>query len=185
MKEEKLFEPILDNDEKIVETFKPNFLRFVILSSLIIALFLIPFFLVGIFMVLGEPDIRVGGIAFLGFATFALLISPISNAVRYTKTAYCYTNKRVIIRTGFIGADFQTLDFDMIGGMNVKVDFLDKLTKPNTGTILFASPASPMIQNGQNGGGTGYMFRHIENPYDVYKRVKEFSSKNRDGNLNS
>ena len=185
MKNEKLFESILDNDEKIVEIFKPNFVRFVLLSSIIIGIFLIPFFVVGIFMVLGDPDILVSGIVFLAFAAFALLITPITNSVRYSKTAYCYTNKRIIIRTGFIGADFETLDFDMIGGMNVKVDFLDKLTKPNTGSILFASPASPMLQNGQNGGGGAYAFRHIENPYDVYKRVKEFSSKNRDGNFNS
>ena len=185
MKEEKLFEPILDNDEKIIETFKPNFLRFVILNSLFIIIFLIPFFAVGVFIILGAPDSLLVVIITLGFASFVFLISPVSNAIRYTKTAYCYTNKRIIIRTGFIGADFEAIDFDMVGGMNVKVDFLDKMVKPNTGTITFASPASPMIQNGQNGGSAGYLFRHIENPYDVYKRIKEFSSKNRDGNFNS
>ena len=184
MKEEKLFDQILDNDEKIVEVFKPNFVRFVIFSSLFLAIFLIPFFAVGLFMVFAS-DTLIGGIWFLGFALFALLVNPITSAVRYSKTAYCYTNKRIIIRTGFIGADFEAIDFDMIGGMNVKVDFLDKLVKPNTGTIFFASFASPMIQNGQNGGSAGYSFKHIENPYDVYKRVKEFASKNRDGNFNS
>lgn len=185
MKEEKLFEPILDNDEKIVETFKPNFVRFVILNSIFIAIFLIPFFAVSLFFFLGEPDSLFGGFIVLGFSTLMLFITPISNSIRYSKTAYCYTNKRIIIRTGFIGADFQAIDFDMVGGMNVKVDFLDKMVKPNTGTITFASPASPMIQNGQSGGSAGYAFRNIENPYDVYKRIKEFSSKNRDGNFNS
>ena len=185
MKYEKLFEPILDNDEKIVEIFKPNFFRFAILSSIFIAIFLIPFFLVGIFVTLGGEDMLIPGIITLAFALFAALVTPLTNCIRYTKTAYCYTNKRVIIRTGFIGADFEAIDFDMIGGMNVKVDFLDKLVKPNTGTIIFASPASPMIQGGQNGGRTGYSFQHIENPYDVYKRVKEFSSKNKDGVFNS
>ena len=68
---------------------------------------------------------------------------------------------------------------------NVRVDFLDKLAKPTTGTITFASPASPMIQNGQAGGGSAYAFKHIENPYDVYKRVKQFSSQNKDGKFNS
>ena len=184
MKDEKLFEPILDNDEKIVEKFKPNFTRFVLLSSIFIAIFLTPFFVVGLFILLGGEDGLIGGLVTLIFAAFALLITPLTNSVRYKKTAYCYTNKRVIIRTGFIGADFEAIDFDMIGGMNVKVDFLDKLVKPNTGTIIFASPASPMIQNGQ-GGRSGYSFLHIENPYEVYKRVKEFSSKNKDGNFNS
>ena len=184
MKNERLFEPILDHDEKIVEIYKPNFVRFVLLSSIFIGIFLLPFFIVAIFMILGNDDVRVVGFVFLAFAVFALLITPITNSVRYSKTAYCYSNKRVIIRTGFIGADFEAIDFDMIGGMNVKVDFMDKLVKPNTGTILFASPASPMIQNGQ-GGRSGYAFLHVENPYDVYRRVKEFSSKNKDGNFNS
>ena len=182
MKHEELFEPILDNDERIIEIFKPNFIRFVLLSFIFIAIFLLPFFIVGLFMVFGDDF--VAGIVFLSFATFALLISPVTNIVRYSNTAYCYTNKRVIIRTGFIGADFEAVDFDMIGGMNVKVDFLDKLVKPNTGTIVFASPASPVIQNGQS-GRSGYSFLHIENPYEVYKRIKEFSSKNKDGNINS
>lgn len=185
MKYEELFEPILDEDEKIVEIFKPNFFRFAILSSIFIAVFLLPFFAVGLLMVLGTEDAAIGGIVTLTFALFAVLITPVCNCVRYTKTAYCYTNKRVIIRTGFIGADFEAIDFDMIGGMNVKVDFLDKLVKPNTGTIIFASPASPMIQNGQNVGRAGYSFQHVENPYEVYKRVKEYSRKNKDGNFNS
>ena len=184
MQNEKLFEPILDNDEKIVEIFKPNLFRFVFLSSIFLAVFLIPFFIVGFFMLFGVEGAIVGGVITLVFVGFALLATILGNTVRYTKTAYCYTNKRIIIRTGFIGADFEAIDFDMIGGMNVKVDFLDKLVKPNTGTIVFASPASPMIQNGQ-GGRSGYSFLHIENPYDVYKRVKEFSSKNKDGNFNS
>lgn len=185
MKYENLFEPILDEDEKIVEIFKPNFFRFVVLSSLFLAIFLLPFFAMSMFMIFGGDDAVIVGIVTLAFAAFAVLILPVSNGVRYTKTAYCYTNKRVIIRTGFIGADFQAIDFDMIGGMNVKVDFLDKLVKPNTGTIIFASPASPMIQNGQSASRTGYSFQHIENPYEVYKRVKQFSSKNKDGNFNS
>ena len=99
MKNEKLFEPILDNDEKIVEIFKPNFFRFVLLSTLFIAVFLLPFFLVGLFMVIGGGDGTIAGVVTLIFFAFAFLVTPVSNAVRYTKTAYCYTNKRIIIRT--------------------------------------------------------------------------------------
>ena len=185
MKYEELFEPILDNDEKIVEIFKPNFVRYVVLSSIFVIVFSIPFLLVGFLTVFNGDDSFIAGIVFLSVAAFLLLPMPLFNFVRYKKTAYCYTNKRVLIRTGFIGADFEAIDFDMIGGMNVKVDFMDKLVKPNTGTIIFASPASPMIQNGQSVGRAGYSFLHIENPYEVYKRVKEFSSKNKDGNFNS
>ena len=186
MNEEMMFEPILDNDEKIVETFKPNKLRFVWLPMIFwTALFIVA--LIGpVMIILFEGSEELYPVFFFfGFLFLLILLAPFIAYVRYKKTIYCYTNKRVLIRTGFIGADFQAIDFDMIGAMNVRVDFLDKLVKPNTGTITFASPASPMIQNGQAGGGSAYSFKHIENPYEVYKRVKQFSSKNKDGNFNS
>ncbi len=129
--------------------------------------------------------IRGIGLGILGFALLLVAIAVIWRVIKYKKTWFCYTNKRIIIRTGFIGADFQTLDFDMIGAMNVRVDFLDKFIHPNTGTLMFASAASPMMANGMPGGVSGYMFVDIENPYEVYKRVKEYSSKNRDGKFNS
>ena len=186
MNDTNLFEPILDSDERIIETFKPNKLRFIWLPLFFfLTLFII--LLIGPVLIIlteGSEELYLTFI-FFGFLFLLLLLSPLIASVRYKKTIYCYTNKRVLIRTGFIGADFQAIDFDMIGAMNVRVDFLDKLVKPNTGTITFASPASPMIQNGQAGGGSAYAFKHIENPYEVYKRVKQFSSQNKDGNFNS
>ena len=186
MVDEKLFDPILDNDERIIETFKPNQLRFVWLPFIFLALLLGVLLVPPILILVTEENEAlwpiIGMSAFFGLL---VLLIPLINFVRYKKTVYCYTNKRLLLRTGFIGADYQAIDFDMIGAMNVRVDFLDKLVKPNTGTITFASPASPMIQTGQPGGGSAYAFKHIVNPYEVYKRVKQFSSQNKDGNFNS
>lgn len=204
MTAQEAFMPILDTDEKIVESFKPNKFRFIglgmiwdVIKGLFVAIF------GGIFIGLsyipgdwidestGEVDPngnfipRIIGFVILGFALLTILIAIIWRLVKYKKVWFCYTNKRILIRTGFIGADFQTLDFDMIGAMNVRVDFLDKLVHPNTGTLMFASAASPMMANGLPGGTSGYMFVNIEQPYEVYKRVKEYSSKNRDGKFNS
>ena len=210
MTAQEAFMPILDNDEKIVESFKPHKFRFIglgIIGDFLKSLIFVAFGLVAVLLsfcdmttttteivdgvekVVEEPTnpwvIRGIGLGVIGFAVLLILIAVVWRIIKYRKTWFCYTNKRIIIRTGFIGADFQTLDFDMIGAMNVRVDFLDKFIHPNTGTLMFASAASPMMANGMPGGVSGYMFVDIENPYDVYKRVKEYSSKNRDGKFNS
>ena len=119
--------------------------------------------------------------AYKYFVILAFIFSVITRIVIYKKTCYCCTNKRIIIRRGFIGADYQTLDYDLIGGMDVQVDFFDKIMKPNTGTISFASAASPMMEK----QGSSYYFAHIENPYETYRKIKEYSSTYRDGKLNS
>lgn len=200
MTAQEAFKPILDNDEEIVESFRPHKFRFIglgVIGDFIKSLGIMIFGGIAIAcsfcdMVDSETGeavnpwiIRGIGLGILGFALLLVAIAVIWRVIKYKKTWFCYTNKRIIIRTGFIGVDFQTLDFDMIGAMNVRVDFLDKFIHPNTGTLMFASAASPMMANGMPGGVSGYMFVDIENPYEVYKRVKEYSSKNRDGKFNS
>lgn len=204
------FAKILDEDENIVESFKPNRTRFIGLGIIRDILVSIPVFIfIAIFLIIGSCDFEVDtceingveqtgeacteafgifsiiGYIALGLFVLGVFFSIFSRFVRFNKTWYCYTNKRILIRSGFIGADYQTLDFDMIGAMNVRVDLLDKIIHPNTGTVWFASAASPMISGGVPGGVSGYAFASIENPYEVYKRVKEYSSKNKDGKLNS
>lgn len=204
MTAEQAFSPILDNDEKIIESFKPNKFRFIglgmiwdIIKGLFIAIFggifvgfsFIPGEMVdtetGEVLPNGNLIPRIIGIVIIGIAVLTIAIAILWRLVKYNKVYFCYTNKRIIIRTGFIGADFQTLDFDMIGAMNVRVDFLDKFIHPNTGTLMFASAASPMMANGLPGGISSFMFVNIQNPYDVYKRVKEYSASHKDGKLNS
>lgn len=200
MTAQQAFEPILDSDETIVESFRPNRFRFIglgiiadLLKGLIIAGFggvVFAFSYIGEWVDDSGATVdsiipRIIGIVIFCFAFLIVLIAVVWRAIRYNKTFFAYSNKRVLIRTGFIGADFQTLDFDLIGAMNVRVDFFDKLVHPNTGTLMFASAASPMMANGLPGGMSGYMFVDIEDPYGVYKRVKEYAANNKDGQLNS
>jgi len=83
-----------------------------------------------------------------------------------------YTNKRIIIRTGVFGIDYKGLDLKAIDAVNVYVSFFDKLVKKNTGSLKFGSKASPIVNYG-NGSG-GYRFNHVENPYGLYKEIKEY-----------
>lgn len=190
MNNENYFEKILDSDESIIEVFKPNRKRFVnltILRNTFATLFTLLF--PGIFIVVAiaasesnDFDIifYIVPIIIAALIVFGYIFSIISRFTVYKNTYYCCTNKRIIIRRGFIGVDYQTLDYDLIGGMDVQVDFFDKIIKPNTGTISFISAASPAIQQ-----GTMYFFAYIENPYESYKKIKEYCSKNKDGVINS
>ena len=176
----KIFDPVLGRDETVIETFKPNKLREVILNLVGLTLG------IGIFIILpivcivcglaagdgGETDNPWLTIVpcFIVFGIF-FIIGAFGIIFGYKKKAFCLSNKRVIIRSGIIGTDFKTLEFDLVGGISVNVGILDKMVKPNTGKISFASAASPVINNGK--GVSTYVFTAIENPYDAYKRIKE------------
>ena len=43
----------------------------------------------------------------------------------YSNTAYGYSNKRVMMRTGFIGTGFKTIDYDKISDIELKVNLIE------------------------------------------------------------
>ena len=183
MENKELFAPILQEDEEIIKVIKPNKTRYVYLGGLaytLLALIPILFMAVPIGMAIesfaeyGTPvplviELTVfGGLLLLGIITTWVGLS-----MSYKKTFYAYTNKRILIRRGFIGVDYATLDFEMIGGLMVNVNFLDRLMKgsDNPGTITFGSAASPVLYT-RNGRTAAYAFRNIDRPYEVYRDLK-------------
>lgn len=167
-----IFDPIIGKDENIIEAFKPNKKRDVVLSLVGIFVFIVLISILPICMVVfstSETDEYGPLIAISALDLFIAVFAIITVAVGYKQRVYCYTNKRIIIRNGIIGADFQTLDYDLIGGISVTVGLFDKMVNPNTGIISFASAALP-VANGK--GITPYVFKAIENPYEVCKRIK-------------
>ena len=92
-------------------------------------LFLIIFFggifsvgILGIFNVIkftnenGEQDL-LAPIMFLVFSTpflIMIILSIIGYIVRYERTIYVVTNKRLIIRSGFIGVDYKSIELKYI-----------------------------------------------------------------------
>lgn len=187
MKELEETKMILTNDEEIKESFKPSKKRFVVANVVATLLFLVIFFggiftvgILGILNVIKFTDSEGGQdllapIMFLVFSSpflIMIILSIIGYIVRFKRTIYVVTNKRLIIRSGFIGVDYKSIELKYIGLVNVRVDFLDKLCG-NTGTITFASPAIPLTTNQNNVNGA-FAFRCVENPYEVYKKVKEY-----------
>jgi len=189
MTQEEAFSKILDSDETIVESFRPNKFRSTIIN--IIRDILVSLIITGVGVGLlylsysglkddaGRVMAKEPGWIFIGIGLFLLVISIISRIIRYTKCWYCYTNKRIILRSGFIGVDYKTLDYNGIAAIDVRVDLLDKFVKPNTGSIIFGSASAPIVNFSsgsatKNGSNSGYIFAYINDPYDVYKRIKQY-----------
>ena len=84
-------------------------------------------------------------------------------------TDYLVTDKRIIIKSGWIGADINSLYYDRINGLHVDVGIVGKIF--NTGTI---SIDTGKIRSTRNGGReTVYdEIRYVKNPYDVYRHAQ-------------
>ena len=180
---ESIFDPILDEDEKIVKIFKPkksvvfakSFLR-VLLVFLFFGIFFVPSIIMGA----AEEGVNINSIVlfsiigYLGFFIIIALITWWFLSLYYKNVYFGYTNKRIVIRKGIFGVDYQTMDIKMIGASDVNVTLFDKILRKNTGSIRFGSTASPLL-NANN--VNNFMFASIETPYEIYKEIKSFISK--------
>lgn len=178
---ESLFNDILDRDETILWSGRPNFTTFMCGG--------IPFLIIG--MIWGILDLGFI-IAFMGGASavgvgmgppllfivpfFTLHLFPCWGSILYMfwlyfshgNTAYAFTNKRVLLRSGVFGIDYQIVDYDKIRDIQVNVGPIEKMF--NVGSILFntgevTAKGHPMLKR----------FSGIENPYDVFRQLKEVS----------
>ena len=181
---------ILDDDEFVELSLKPNRVRSTLVGNvaglIFAALFSSIFIVIGLLVAIGVIKNEnggaevLGGIFFIAFGSIPLLsalFNFIGRIVRFKNIEYDITNKRIIIRSGIIGVDFKEINLDQIGAVTVRVDFLDKLVKPNTGTIYFGSASTPIVQSDKGNTGLQFKFADIENPYEEYKRIKAVLNK--------
>lgn len=176
------FNSIKDFDESIHWTGTPKFIPFLATG--------IPFLIFG--CIWGAIDIfgfilpmrsaTAGGFGIpLGFVVpfFALHMFPfygsILNIIRlalvYRNTIYAITSKRLIIRTGFMGIDYKSVDYDRIVDIEVNINPLEKIF--NVGSIYVFSGDLVSTRNGTRRANKN--FRAIEDPYDVYRKIKQIT----------
>ena len=95
-----------------------------------------------------------------------------------SKRAYAVTNKRIIVRGGYVGVDYKFLEFKSINATTVRVGIIDKVSKTNTGSLEFGSPANPIGMRDSSGMKFNpFEFLYIENPYEEHKKIKQIISK--------
>ncbi|MFQ6752567.1 MAG: hypothetical protein ACLRFL_03285 [Clostridia bacterium] len=168
MDDKELFSLILDKNEEIIKTYRPNKVRTwanAIVMILLYSVFCVPL-LIG---ALWDQGIWTGLITIITLYAIAIMFTMVLIALWLNKTVYVITNKRILIRTGYIGVDYKSLDFTLLGAMTVSVNWLDKLLHKNTGTLSFGSMASPMVNNNI----AKFTLSYIKNPYEEYKEIKQ------------
>ncbi len=172
------FDEVLESDEKIIKGFKPNFAR-VFLSRLLLTG--IPCLLIAIFGILTFliPDQQMSYVTALIIMLVAIMLACLMFALSvwftclyYKNTYYCYTNKRIIIKTGIFAVDFKSLVFDSIVSSTIYVGLLDKLLRKNTGTVYFKTALNSESQKIEK-----YIFAHVENASEIEKEIKNYISK--------
>jgi len=172
-----LFEVILEKDEEIVKVFKPVKAKLLVSGFMWVLAMSVLTYACGVWIIF-LPDILsaeywwIGVIVTAGSVILPLIIAAPFILAYKKNRYYAYTNKRIIIRTGVFGIDYKGLDLKAIDAVNVYVSFFDKIVKKNTGSLKFGSKASPIISYGNVSGG--YRFTHIEQPYEIYKEIKEY-----------
>ncbi|MEI7595725.1 MAG: PH domain-containing protein [Bacteroidota bacterium] len=169
------FDSIKDNDEVILWTSKPTFVPF-ILSGLGGGLIAIA---VGVIWIIVSLFSSSESTAF-GLALFWIigllplvqgLFSFLNRLLSYSNTVYAYSNKRVMMRTGFIGTDFKTIDYDKISDIEVTVNIIERIY--NVGTIKFFSGRTKTDED--NTSKIYDTWCAIQNPYEIFKMVKQTS----------
>jgi len=143
-----LFTNVLENDERILKVYKP--VRKTVRNQYFFFLMVIP--LCWPVLILLFP-----------------ILYPI-HRVTYTNCAFACTNKRIIVRSGLMGVDYKFLEHKSINATTVNVGIFDKVSKTNTGTIIFSSPTTPI--NVIN----PFVFGSIEDPYEEHKKIKQIIS---------
>lgn len=109
------------------------------------------------------------GLAVLIGGTLLSLIGFFSNFVK----KYIITNKRVLIRSGLIGTDFNSIYFTQVRNANVNVGLIDKLF--SVGTINIDTGKIETVSSGSDKNRTSQTrtafdkLLHVNNPYEVYK----------------
>lgn len=109
------------------------------------------------------------GLAILIIGSFFSLFSFFSNYVKI----YTITNKRVLIKSGLIGTDFNSIYFTEIKTVNINVGLIGKIFSVGTLNIdtgKIETVTSGSGNNRHSGTRTAYdKLLNISKPYEVYK----------------
>ncbi len=87
---------------------------------------------------------------------------------RWKNTKYYVTDKRIILQTGFVDMNYQTIYYKDIKNVNLKIGLIDKFL--GVGDIYFD------LGNYISGNGTrtiSHAFLDIENPHEIYPRLQK------------
>ena len=166
----KYFDVIKDDDESIIWVGSPEFIPFILKG--------VPFLMFGIlwgtfdfffFLNADDKDIALNLFMLLHMAPLWLSIGNFARLILvHPNTHYAYTNKRLLLRSGFWGIDFKSIDFDKISDIEVNVNPIEAIF--SVGSILTYTGRV----NDDRTSTTDNMIA-IKLPYEVFKQIKKIS----------
>jgi len=199
-----IFEQILGQGEHIIRTFKPHKGRFWasrFLGHLPGLIFFMIFGAIMAWVIMYDTsaydDIPTGlfigvvlGIV-LGIPLLFYGIELLTGILWYRTRYYCFTNRRIIIQCGVLGRNYRFMDLQWAANSFVRISFLDRILRKNTGSIKFSSMPGLMMGGmhggmsmhgstgmhgsiGMHGGfSTFFYFLYVENPHDILREIQE------------
>jgi len=154
---------ILEPGERLIWSGRPLLKPFMLkrLSGLIIPVVFIVFssFFTPLFMTGWVIPVMSFLILWFGMLGFMLFLSSVYPLLLWRNLYYVLTDKRIIVRKGVLGIDYDILDLKYIQQINVDVGVWDKFY--GTGTVII-----------QAVGVTPVSLQSIPNPLSVQKMIK-------------
>ena len=131
---------ILEPSESVVWSGKPLKAPFV-LKGMLFTLIGIPWFVLPLVIIMKtSPMILLNPVVLLFFAFWygvSILVffgSPLYSLLVWKNMYYLLTDRRLIVRKGLVGIDYDTLNLDLIQQVNLNIGFWDR--KYGTGTLV-------------------------------------------------
>ena len=177
---EKRFTDVLDDDETIIWSDGPEFLPFFASGFTFLAFGLIWgsidyfFFFSGGDSADTKPIASPSGMLVVLFillhsSPFWLsVLHQIRLLLVFKNTVFALTDKRVIVRSGFMGIDYRSIDHTSIEDVTVDVGPLESLFKVGTITVDTG-------KKGSDGEAIYDKIRSVHHPYKVFKKIKKVS----------
>ena len=169
--------PLVEGEQLLWST-KPKKSAFIInkvLAMMPIALLWLGFDSMFIFATISSGQIK--EMLFLIIPFFAIHLMPVwiwlANVItankKWKNTKYYVTDKRIIIQSGFIGTDYQTIYYKDIKNVNLKIGVIDKML--GVGDVYF--DLGHYIGKNNKTEVLKNAFLDIENPYEIYPRLQK------------
>lgn len=150
------FDDIINRDEEILWTGAPYLLASILSHGLYLLFCLILFFLFYFYFSLPADSLN-----YLYFFIFLFGLFELYSIASFKNTYFAISDKRLLVKSGVLGNDYHTLDYDQINDIKVDVNPMEHIL--GVGTIRTFSTKSPAKSN----------FYYIHNPYEVFRKIKE------------
>ena len=173
----------LQAGEKIIEDFKPvpSYKFSLIIGNLIGGLIFFAFFGIwaGVFVgAVMEKEIG-GFLTVMGIliVIFAVIIPAIVANLQYKKRHYWITNRRIVIKRGFIGYTINSIPYERVSDVLISRSFWESLF--GFGSVNVQSLAGQMTYRAGGKRGAEGAIQGVEEPERLQKLIFDLISKNR------